>query len=316
MNQLPRNKKLIFGVLLITLIIVISAVFIWTKVVQNPPKETPTTTETTSKKDKKFGYLYLLFASSDIKNNSYNVKVYDSNTQEIIQISQVTVPFNAEFFDYANGEIFYILGGSAFNYSTEILSLDLKNGQKESIVKVSGDESQPPKRKIESYFVHGTTIFFLDCVDQQGVVSGSSNCKLNKTYFEGDKKGEVITLTDLSDVFKETYSNKTIRVYDPYNNILAFQETTLSDIIGVAGVSYFYELEFNTNKIAEFDQSHEEEALLRDKFVESREPEKKRCLTSTPESGIFEKERSEEVFPPQIRIGCFDLEELKSIAKD
>lgn len=305
------NKKILYGVFaILTPVLIILIAFVWLAFRDSSPKEAPTDISSTAgDQDEELGFLYLQNVKTDKLTRTANVKVFDPATQEIIQIAQISVPFNAEFFDYANGKLFYILEGSAFDYSTEILSLYLKTGKKEQSVKVFGDESHPPKRKVESYLIYENSIFFLDCIDKQGVVSGSNDCRLKKTYFEGPNKGKIEILYDVSDTFRETYSNKTIRVYDPYNNILAFQETTLSDIIGVAGVSYFYELEFNTNRIREFDQAHEEQALLRDKFVEYREPEKKRCLTETLKSEVFKKEKNKRL------IGCFDLEELKSISK-
>lgn len=311
--NIMKNQKLII-ILTILFILIVVGITYYLKNVSSPEK-----LEIITKSENNLGFLYLLYVESDpfdSKTSTYDLKIYDPVTQEINQVSRIILPSNLgqpspNPIQYMNRKLFYTA-----NYPFAggvIYALDLMTNKQYMVVNISASQDQ--NREIEKFIIDSeyslNSILLLDCLNVPSNTStfGKSviDCQLKQTTLNAYEIGSTTILVNLTNTFKETGSSKSIGPYDSRRNSLILSEIYLERAY-TAGIPYYYEVLLDGGEIKTLTE--EEIAQISKDLGET---ELRRCYTSTLESGIFERERVVGVYPPQVRIGCVNLEELRFI---
>lgn len=251
-----------------------------------------------NEESQKLGFLYLVYVESGHK----YVKIFDPVTQTIEEISNVVLSPGSSTFNYANGKLFYLLSpypGSDF--PDAIVSHDLRTGQRHQLVRAYS-ANPDENRIVKSYLVAQNSIFFLDCV-LNSITFRTSDCILKQVHLRDGQKTETTTLLNLDDVFKETDSSEKIVVYNPRRNALILSEV-YAPTPYEAGVFYYYEVSLDG---AGTETLSEEK--MRQILSEFGEIDKGCSSSLSLESEVFGNAQH------KVLIGCFNLEELKSLSQ-
>ena len=119
------------------------------------------TSDNSPTKDSKLGLLFLEYAGGVEGMQgyiSYEVKIFDSTTQESEKITEIIIPFDTDMlsFQYADERIFYIDGYNS------LVMIDLLTDTSRQIAKPSRKLSE--LGVIRDFEVIGDSVYFLDCI--------------------------------------------------------------------------------------------------------------------------------------------------------
>lgn len=275
------------------------------------------------KNSERWGYLYLLRSQlaetteSIQESDTYDLKLYDPLTQKISFISKVSLPDDVDLIDprsiqYGAGKLFFHISIPYMRPTHKIFMLDLKRNEGKYKVDLRENTSD---RVIPSYLVVGNALFFLSCdfvkrESDEMINDGLERCQLWQTSLHDDSDIQGKTLLDLKGVFKRNDTTKHIAQYLPVKNWLILSEYLVPNSYVERVIPYYYGISLETLEAHDLNEQEMQEI-----FAELKETKKGQCEKLTEGSGFFEKERRD-VYPPQIRLGCFDQKELEFLLND
>jgi hypothetical protein len=272
----------------------------------------------------KLGFLYLLPVpekrDDQQKTATYRVKIFDPSTRQIQQLSEISLPigsvaadYSPTQFQYARGALFY--QPSAIDRSVErVVMIDAKTGARHNVIEYSSIHDR--NHIIGGYVVRATKshirLFFLDCIVQSFqaepiLPSATRECKLRTSSVRDAQASDSRILLDLENVFKRKDSAKSLQAYDVMRNALIIEEQRLQSNFAEPTISSYYRVQIDNLKILAMTDAEVKELAI--EFANTAEGG---CRAATLRDEVFNGDRVQGVYPPQIHVGCFGLEELLS----
>jgi hypothetical protein len=265
----------------------------------------------------RYVFLYLLRGDEDESSDRtrYRLKAFDPAGGGTRAVREVLLPralHSAAYplVRYNAGKLFYQLAGPNLEPSGVLLAYDLRSGREEKVFELARAPAGAAP-VLASWTVAGDECLFVESTrasEAPGTAAGDRGL-LRRFSFGSVEAAGPKTLVDLSAVLPEGSRYRRIESYDPALGRvhLAFEDEGADFLPRADRWAEVFLQPLRAQAL-----SSEEIAARRAELAASAAGS---CARAVEASDIFERERVDGVYPPQIRVGCVLAEELEGWAR-